>query len=1178
MVQHRCVSDSDGTPPHAIVDAIRVPFLESLDSEWRAGRSQNALVMLRERGVSKDLIRERYSGRYPFELLQNADDASSERGPVGRARFELTDTALLVADDGAGFAEPNIRAICTLGDSSKDSATSIGYKGLGFKSVGEITERPQIVSSGAWFEFNAARARAEITGVVGPLEDEFPLPTYALPFPIVSADLVPDAPAVQRLLDDEYRTVLRLPLRDGITRDEVATHVAATVRPSLLLFLRSTETIVVRGTEHDFEASVLTQPDGDVQRALLTVDGEVSEWLIFSGRAVDFANNGDDAAPESSITDPAVSVAVPILDDKPDITQTYSLHVYFPTDERTGYPWLANADWELHLDRRQLSDTPEGLRYNTWLTRRFARFVTEIVVPSLDRRLGAGAALQAVTPRGPASGFGETLQTTLTDRLLTTPVIPLRGGRTAEPGAARLLPGAVSDPIDALDLCRPDALLDIPDAVTIADPAVRDYLANSLRVPVIAGTEFLGALREPTMETAERYYRFLLDVDSRVGRTAFVQRLRDVPSVLTDNGVMRPSERPFLPREATGAELPPGLQVPIARLPDLPGLEDLMKQAGVQEFRWREVVLTFLVPLLEQSETTAEQRERALDAMRLYLASQRGGDQQVREAAGRTLLPCRSIDGTTPGLRPASELYFPSEWADSDSAEGLYGPFGQPDFLAVEPPPDAEHRDNVRDLYAFLGVADSPRINAARTTNRDTWMLRNLANHPHRADPGWDSWWAEIQRLGATDCTQEHGIGNQQLRISARLDRFDDLVACGDMRRLRILWDELAKGWTTGYAAATEALVHCQHRWHYSNDKDRQFPSLLMHGLRSAAWVPAVVANESRAATPAEVWRAAPGTPKAVAEVVPILRGDLQRGHARAMAEDLGITDAARPRPHDLIALLGSLADQAERPDAAQEVSVGLATAARWALARLNEALPGGPAPPPDRSVRLLARQDGRLRFVESPVVARDPLLRETFADRLPILNAESDLSEVNRYFRLDILDDKVDKMPRPVGRREDLEPTIGRRFEDAKPWLYALVSADRPSATGTAHGRLTRLDFLVRDELMLVYQYDDHLVPRPEAVAHIAERSEELAGAVTRTSGTAYLEIDAETGQPHWYAFGPLLARYLQTPTLGDAFGMLLAADNDDRHRMMTARRIDASNISAARHALGQRPRRRDR
>src|SRR4051812_21238183 len=112
-----------------LVDKLRGDELDSLSAEIAAGRREHILRALDQRGVAQELIRQQYTGRYPFELLQNADDAEAS-GAGGTVRFQVTSEALLVADQGCGFGPNEIKAICGLGRSSKDPQKAIGYKGL----------------------------------------------------------------------------------------------------------------------------------------------------------------------------------------------------------------------------------------------------------------------------------------------------------------------------------------------------------------------------------------------------------------------------------------------------------------------------------------------------------------------------------------------------------------------------------------------------------------------------------------------------------------------------------------------------------------------------------------------------------------------------------------------------------------------------------------------------------------------------------------------------------------------------------------------------------------------------------------------------------------------------------------------------------------------------------------
>lgn len=55
-----------------LVDMLRTDEIESQRSEVSAGRREHILRTLDRRGIAQELIRQQYTGRYPFELLQNA--------------------------------------------------------------------------------------------------------------------------------------------------------------------------------------------------------------------------------------------------------------------------------------------------------------------------------------------------------------------------------------------------------------------------------------------------------------------------------------------------------------------------------------------------------------------------------------------------------------------------------------------------------------------------------------------------------------------------------------------------------------------------------------------------------------------------------------------------------------------------------------------------------------------------------------------------------------------------------------------------------------------------------------------------------------------------------------------------------------------------------------------------
>ena len=89
-----------------------------------------------------------YHGRFIVELLQNASDQATEAGLVDSC-VTIMRTAELVAfaNEGIEFKEEGLRSITSLGLSTKRPQDAIGNKGIGFKSVFQVSESPEIYSS-----------------------------------------------------------------------------------------------------------------------------------------------------------------------------------------------------------------------------------------------------------------------------------------------------------------------------------------------------------------------------------------------------------------------------------------------------------------------------------------------------------------------------------------------------------------------------------------------------------------------------------------------------------------------------------------------------------------------------------------------------------------------------------------------------------------------------------------------------------------------------------------------------------------------------------------------------------------------------------------------------------------------------------------------------------------------
>lgn len=1156
-----------------LIHELRANELDSLRSECAQKRKIHILKTLDERGRASELVRQQYSGRYAFELLQNANDAiASSPASSGAARFVLTEQALLVADQGSGFGVDEVRAICGLGRSSKDPRKSIGYKGLGFKSVGEITDRPQIISKQVWFGFDELRARHAVEEVVGELDPQQRIPVYAFPFELDPEDLGSDVEVVDSLIENGFTSILRLPMRRDVSREMIECQVRETVTPRLLLFLDATSRLTLSGGKGDFNAEIVRDSNKTHSEVLLEADNDTQHWLVYSH----LLSVADPTLVEplgdawASVEQVRIAAAVQLDDTgRPTGDRNEALHVYFPTQEASGFPLVLHADFALDLDRRRISQAPEAQAYNQWLANELAGFVGRIVAPHLGARdFGDGLSLIALAPVGPAMGFGEIIHAECLANLASSQFVPVSDGSVRCPAEVRLLPASVPDAVKAL------RFLSVSDLGGLVPPqaqnhrAIRALLRSGLDIVELELEDTLQRLSGLNPDDNRAFFEFLIEWAAAADHRKFVNSLRDVPCVLTAAGdLASPSSGLFFPRRDE-ITFPKALHVPVIAVPELGGLRELLRDAGVRDFEWRELLTGFVLPLLTDEHTDADRREAAITALRTYYmtALREEGAQAVRDQAGGVLLPACRADGMCPTRRPACDLYFQSSWTGNDRLEAIYGPFGQSDFLAVEPPKSEDERDKDAGFLRWLGVEDKPRLFVAEPTKTGEYNVHNLDRHPHaRHMPHWKTWLQREDVKQAKECMLGHSY-SQQLRGSAVLDRLADLIDAKDRGRLSALWLELATCWSH-YQPALTATFRCVHSQH-TFDRDRQVPSLFGHLLESAKWVPARCSDRSVLDAPQQVWRPTRDTPRKVLGLIPRIEPALDIPDSFSMANRLGVIDAARPRAEDLTQLLEYLAAGTDGPGGPDG---DIRAAARWAMRALDEVL-HEPDAPSDISCPLLARYQGEPVFDRAPYVAEDPLLAEAFEPMIAVLDADRNLTRLHRACHLRRLDDEVSCRPLVTAAQNEAHPRVQQYLEGAKPYLASVAVDAQPSRADDVYRTLSRLELVVCDALTVVYEMNDHKTTRSDTVVFIAERVDRV-GSTRRRIGTVYLELDPTTGSPHWFSLGPQLAAFIGISGQGDAFGLLLAANQQDREHYLAARRIPSNDIELARSRLDTPP-----
>jgi hypothetical protein len=278
-----------------------------------------------------------HAHHYVFELTQNADDNCYAENADRFLKFVLleddpTDTpgsrgCLCVLNDETGFEQKHVESLCDIGNSTKQGNREgyIGEKGIGFKSVFLISDRPHIISNGYSFHFRRDDCQAGL-GYIVPHWDEHVPPV---------AETSP--------------TAILLPLRSASGVD-VAKQLAD-IEPECILFLRRLRRIELVSAATGLNRTVrCSGTDG-----FCDLDADSTRTSYFVHRKEHSCEHIHDERRES-VPSTSVTVALPLT--APEATDG-RVFAFLPTEARTGFPFLINADFLLPASRERIFDTPE---------------------------------------------------------------------------------------------------------------------------------------------------------------------------------------------------------------------------------------------------------------------------------------------------------------------------------------------------------------------------------------------------------------------------------------------------------------------------------------------------------------------------------------------------------------------------------------------------------------------------------------------------------------------------------------------------------------------------------------------------------------------------------------------------------------------------------------------------
>lgn len=282
--------------------------------------ANNSPMLLSDIAGLEEYVSESYNCRSFIELLQNADDANASRFYVKKHN-----NYLLVANDGRPFTIEDVESLCRSASSNKMRGKTIGYRGIGFKSVVSFAKEVYLVSG----EFEIAFSK-ELSKQLIPQASRVPLIRIPHSIPVsIKNDFINE---VTSLKNKGFNTIFVFSSTLSNQIQEEYTSFSSTT----LLFLNSIKSIQIE-LDKMVTADIRFIKENEDKRhvKIITRDSE-SEWLICFGK---------DCCIAFSIKDGHINR----LSNSDAI-----IHAFLPTEDTCGLGVIVNGDFSTDPSRRHL--------------------------------------------------------------------------------------------------------------------------------------------------------------------------------------------------------------------------------------------------------------------------------------------------------------------------------------------------------------------------------------------------------------------------------------------------------------------------------------------------------------------------------------------------------------------------------------------------------------------------------------------------------------------------------------------------------------------------------------------------------------------------------------------------------------------------------------------------------
>lgn len=282
--------------------------------------AQNSPMLLSDLAGLETYISESYNCRSFVELLQNADDAGANSFFVKRVKDYL-----LVANNGRLFNIEDIEGLCRSASSSKVRGTSIGYRGIGFKSVVSFAKEVHLVSGEYQITFSKELSKQAI-----PLAQKVPL--IRIPHPIRESVKRELAHEIGIMQDDGFQTIF---VFSGVVANQIDEEYT-TFTSTTLLFLNSIRNIRIQLSKK-VAANISVLEDDNIGRKMrISTTDSIGDWYVCSEKNCSIAFSLD----KNVINRLSKTQAI--------------IHAFLPTEDSCSLGFVVNGDFSTDPSRRHL--------------------------------------------------------------------------------------------------------------------------------------------------------------------------------------------------------------------------------------------------------------------------------------------------------------------------------------------------------------------------------------------------------------------------------------------------------------------------------------------------------------------------------------------------------------------------------------------------------------------------------------------------------------------------------------------------------------------------------------------------------------------------------------------------------------------------------------------------------